>query len=293
MIIQGVEVGNIEENLTKINEIFRRINEVFSHDNIQNFECLPSKDEDRQMFRKEFFKLKSTIRAVFLQGFKWDNEYGAKVDLTEKTYRILTMRYKDLPSNRGNTSGGTPRPGYIVDVDLSTMEMDKIDAAYLESQFKIVTMQDIIDVEKDAKKMLAIHEIRNSLGVLSEIQQRYAQKILDDILTGTLELVEDKSFMQYIQEYQERAIRAGVHKFAQNVGINEEELFSLYVQTGHNEVDQLRLERLEESADPAKLKEFYGCSVFKARVKLHQDLKAYIEERKADKDIAEEEQTNG
>ena len=277
----GVEVGNIEENIKTLNETYGKIVDIFSHDKITNFEHLPSSDEDRNMFRKEFFILKSTLRAAILQGLKWNNEYGAKLDFDERTYRILTMRYKDLPSNRGS-GGATPKPGYVIDTDLSTMEMDKIDAAYLEAQFKIVTMKDIVNIEKDAKKMAAIHEIETNLGVLSEIQQRYAHQILDDIKSGVLEVVEGKTFLQYIQEYQDKTIRANIHDFAENIGLNEDELYSIYVSTGKNGVDALRLDRLEQTADPDKLKSHYGMSVFKARVKLHQDVKDYIEGRAAD-----------
>ena len=277
----GVEVGNIDENIDTLNKTYDRICEIFAHDKIENFECLPKSDEDRQMFRKEFYLLKSTLRAAILQGFKWNNEYGLKVDFTEKTYRILTMRYKDLPSNRGG-GGSTSKPGYVLDTDLSTMEMDKIDAAYLEAQFKIVTMKDIVNVEKDAKKMAAIHEIETNLGVLSEIQQKYACKILEDIKRGILGVVEGKTFLQYIQEYQEKAIRSNIHKFAENVGVDEDEMFALYVSTGKHAVDVLWLERLEATAIPERLKAYYNASVFKARIKLHQDLKDYIEDRKAD-----------
>lgn len=278
----NVEVGDIEENIDTINATYKSICEIFAHDKIQNFDRLPKKDEDRQMFRKKFYILKSTLRAAILQGFKWTNEYGAKVKpLDERTYHILGVRYKDLPSNRGG-GGASAKPGYVLNTDLSTMEMDKIDAAYLEAQFKIVTMKDIINVEKDAKKVQAIHEIEANLGILSEIQQKYAHQILDDIKSGTLELVDGKTFLQYIQEYQEKAIRSSIHSFAENIGLDEDLMFELYTATGSHEVDELKLEQLEATADNDKLKAYYQVSVFKAKIKLHQELKEYIESRKAD-----------
>lgn len=281
----GVEVGNIDENIDTLNKTFARICEIFSHDKIKNFECLPKADEDRQKFRKEFFLLKSTLRAAILQGLKWTNDYGAKLSFDEKTYHILTMRYKDLPSNRGG-GGSTAKPGYVLNTSLSTMEMDKIDAAYLETQFKIVTMKDIVDVEKDEKKVAAIHEIEANLGILSEIQQKYARQVLENIKIGILDIVEGKTFLQYIQEYQEKTIRESIHKFATNVGIDETGMFDLYIATGNHDVDILWLERIEATASPETLKAYYNVSLFKARIKLHQDLKDFIEGRKAD--IAEE-----
>ena len=55
-------------------------------------------------------------------------------------YRILNKRYQDLPSNGGG-GGGKKKPGYNIPTNLSTIEMDKIDADYLEAQFKIVTLR--------------------------------------------------------------------------------------------------------------------------------------------------------
>lgn len=60
------------------------------------------------------------------------------------------------------------------------------------------------------------------------------------------------------------------------------EMFSLYVATRKCEVDVLRLDRLEATANKEKLKAYYNVPIFKAHVKLHQDLKEYIEGRKAD-----------
>ena len=160
--------------------------------------------------------------------------------------------------------------------------MDKIDAAYLESQFKIVTMKDIVNIEKDAKKMAAIHEIETNLGILSEIQQKYARKILEDIKKGILEIVDGKTFLQYIQEYQEKVIRTNIHEFAEDFSIDEEELFNLYVSTGKQAVDVLWLDRLEDTADSDRLQAYYNTSVFQARIKFHKDIKDYIETRRAD-----------
>lgn len=281
----GVEAGDIYNNIDLLNETYKHICEIFSHDKIKNFEHLPKSDEDRQKFRKEFFILKKTVRAALLQGFKWNNEYGKKVNFDEKTYRVLTMRYNDLPSNKGG-GGSVAKPGYVLDTDLSTMEMSKIDAAYLEAQFKIITMKDIISIEQNARKIAAIQEIEANLGTLSEIQQKYAHQVLEDIKNGALDLSEKKTFMEYIREYQEKAIRANIHLFAEKFGLDEEMMVSLYTSTAKNAVDDIQLGNLEDAADEEKLKDIYGVSVFKARALLHQDLKRYIEERKAE--IAEE-----
>lgn len=277
----NVEVGSLEENVDNLNKIYKKIETIFNNDKIKNFERLPKSDADRQMFRKEFFRLKSTLRASILQGFKWNNEYGKKVLFDKKTYRILSMRYSDLPSNKGG-GGAVAKPGYVLDTDLSSMEMDKIDAAYLEAQFKIVTMKDILNISRDTKKLKAIQEIEDNLGILSEIQQKYAHQVLDDIKKGVLEVVDGKTFLQYIREYQEKSILEKITEFSGNIGIDSKLMYSLYIDTGNHEVDPLRLDQLEKSVDTDKLIAYYRVSLFKARTRLHQDLKGYIEGRRAD-----------
>jgi type I restriction enzyme R subunit len=279
----GVEVSSLAENIVAINNSFDNISAIFAADRISNFEHLPASDESRQKFRKEFYCMKSTLRASILQGFKWTNEYGKQLDFDENIYHVLYMRYKDLPSNRGGT-GGNPHAGYILPTQLSTMEMDKIDSDYLEEQFKIVTMADIEAVEENiSKKQKAIDEINKNLGLLSAIQQKYARQILKDITNGVLEPTEGKTFRKYIQEYSNRAVMASVKEFAGAVGLDSEELYDLYQNTGARGVDTLKLERLEDNVNEAAMSKHYACSTFKAHIKLHKELMSYIAGRKAEK----------
>ena len=124
-------------------------------------------------------------------------------------------------------------------------------------------------------------------AILSEIQQKYAHQILEDIKNGVLEVVEGKTFLQYIQEYQEKAVRLSVCRFAETFGVDEEDMYTLYTITGKREVDKLALDKLEGTADPQKLTAYYKVSLFKSRIKFHQDLKTFIENRMAD--LSEEE----
>ena len=86
----------IDENIKTLNRTFQNISDIFASDRIENFEQLPRSDANRQKFRKEFYSLKSTLRAAMLQGLKWNNEFGAPLNFEERTYRILTKRYKNL-----------------------------------------------------------------------------------------------------------------------------------------------------------------------------------------------------
>ena len=279
---EGVEVKDIQTNLALMNKTYSEIEKIFVANKIKNFECLPSSMEDRGMFRKKFTVLKRTLRAVMLQGFRWDNAYAKMLIFDKKTYEKLYMRYKDTLTTGGG-GGGVSKPGYVVNNNLSTMEMDKIDVDYLEKWFKIVTMKDIVEQEKREKQMDALYELESNLGLLSELQQQYARKIIDDIRKGKFEPEAGKTFREYISEYQEKTIRANIHTISENTGLNEEDLFKLYVDTGNGYVDELRMKNLENTVDDNKLLEYYpNTSLLKAKIMLHAELKDYIENRKAD-----------
>lgn len=159
----NVQVDDIDENIKTLNRTFQNISDIFASDRIENFEQLPRSDANRQKFRKEFYSLKSTLRAAMLQGLKWNNEFGAPLNFEERTYRILTKRYQDLLSNGGG-GGGKKKPGFDMQTNLSTIEMDKIDAEYLEAQFKIVTLKDVNAQEEQLiRQAKAIEELRKIL----------------------------------------------------------------------------------------------------------------------------------
>ncbi len=281
----NVQVDDIDENIKTLNQTYKNICDIFATDHIDHFEQLPRSDENRQKFRREFYRLKSTLRTAMLQGLKWDNEFGASLDFDERTYRILTRRYQDLPSNGGGRAG-KKRPGFDMPTNLSTIEMDKIDAEYLEAQFKIVTLRDISTQEDQLyRQAKAIEEIKKNLGILPARKQKYARQILEDVKSGMLIVEEGKTFMTYIQEYADRVIRKAVDVFVANFGIDADIFYDLYVHTIGGKVDAIKLEGIEKSADINKVKEYFDAkNVLSARGKLHAELKRFIEEQKAESD---------
>lgn len=279
-----VQVADLDVNIVALNNIFKRISDIFAVDHIDNFDQLPKSDENRQKFRKEFYKLKSTLRTAMLQGLKWDNDFGKQLSMDERTYRILKKRYEDLPSNGGGKGGGKRKPGYAMPTNLSTIEMDKIDADYLESQFKIVTFKDISEQEEQlVRQAKAIEEIKKNIGTLPAIKQKYAIQVLDDIKSGLLIVEEGKSFLMYIQEYSYRNVKRAIEQFSAIFNIDSESFFDLYVSTTNGKVDTLKLEAIEKTADLEKAKLFFNTTnTLSVKGKLHNMLKSYIEEQKAE-----------
>ena len=275
----GVEVDDINGNIRTLNKTFTEIKDIFERAGIVNFDRLPKDESNRQMFRKLFLKLRSTLRAAKLQGLKWTNEYGRKLEFGEIEYNILEARFDDLRTPRGGGNGSSQLP-FSMDTDLSTMEIEKVDFDYLNAQFRIVTMSDITGMDETVEN--AIREIEAKIGLLTDIPQRYARKILEDVKNGVFVPDSDKTLMQYICEYQERTIRKSIHDFSEKFGIDEDELYSIYVKPDGDVANSLKLTKLEAGADDAKLIDHYGIRLFSARVQFHKDIVAFITERKAD-----------
>ena len=126
-------------------------------------------------------------------------------------------------------------------------------------------------------------KIEINLGMLSELQQKYAHKIIEDIKNGTFELVQGRTFLQYIQEYQIKTRKQNIDAFSNMVGIHADDLLSLYTDTKKDSIDELRLENIENEADIEKVKAYYNVSAFAARMKLRKELKEYITTKQADK----------
>ncbi len=279
----GVQVEDLEKNIQKMNKIFNNIVDIFKQEQIPEFQWLPRSLELRDKFRKEFSKLKSIMRGAMLQGLKWNNEYGKELNFDEKTYRILTMRFNDLANGRRGGKFGI-KPGYDVKTDPSTMEMEKIDADYLESQFKIATLQDITD-EEDYRKTQrdAIEEIRKNLGTMSETDQKYARRVLNDIENEVLFVKPGHTFMEYIQEYKEREIHSAIEQEADKFGLNVPLFIKVYMSRSTG-IDQIELQKLEDTAIMERAESYYNCSRFNAIKKMHAELVSYISEKKAEVD---------
>ncbi|MFR8219911.1 MAG: hypothetical protein ACLU9T_02055 [Blautia faecis] len=103
------------------------------------------------------------------------------------------MRYNDLPSNQGGGGKRTQKPGFNLNTNISTMEMEKLMQNTWRHNLGIITMEDVEDSDDyDELKSAAIKEIKKNLGMLTEIQQRYAKIVLSDIENGILIVKKEK-----------------------------------------------------------------------------------------------------
>ena len=283
----GVVVASIEENIDAMNTIYAEIDRIFKAAKVQDFMCLPRDDASCQKFKKEFSQMKIRLSSAKLQGFAWNNSYGAKLNFDEKTYKILEMRYQDL-THRGGSGGGVPGTGYNLPTILSEMAMDKIDSDYLESHFKIVVP--IISGSDEDEKEKAIETFKKELASLPGIQQVYALKIIDDIKNGVLVVDHSKTLLEYINEYMEKDTSNKIQEMADAFGLDFDE-FKNIVTTSKNEMElneHDRFNTLLKTVDTDKANKYFldkeGVDLqgLKLKSRVNRELKEFILGKKED-----------
>ena len=276
----GVMEQELMANLHLLNALYENIAALFEHEGIERFCRLPEDPAAQQKFRKDFTKMRSTLRASFLQGFQWSGAYAGSLVFDEMTYHILRERFRELPST--GTHSQTPRAGYQLETNLTSVLGEQIDSDYLESRFKILTISDIEARDQEANKAAVMKDIEANLGILPARLQPYARQVLDDIQSGTLCAEPGKRFRTYITEYREHAISHAVHEEAAKYGIDEAKLLDVYRTTGTQGINQIALKEVENTADITKIMQIYGCSRFAAKSKLHAALTNYISAQRAE-----------
>lgn len=276
----GVMEQELMANLHLLNALYKDIAALFEHDGIERFCRLPKDSAAQQKFRKDFTKMRSTLRAAFLQGFQWSGAYAGSLIFDEMTYHILRERFRELPST--GTHSQPPRAGYQLETNLTSVLGEQIDSDYLESRFKILTISDIEARDQEANKAAVIKDIEANLGILPARLQPYARQVLDDIHAGALHAEPGKRFRTYITEYREHAISHAVHEEAAKYGIDEAKLLDVYRTTGTQGINQIALKEVENTADITKIMQIYGCSRFAAKSKLHAALTNYISAQRAE-----------
>lgn len=264
----GLFADKLETNLNSLNSKYMEIRDLFNASGVQNFERLPHSVEEKAMFAKLFQKLNDYLEAARIQGFKWskrdytfNHEDGSSSSITlalsETTYLILALRYKELfTPGDGTGQGGTDLP-YEIDTYLTEINTDRIDADYMQSRFeKYVRLLNSHAAEEEIYKALA--ELHKSFATLNRTEQRFANQILADIQSGALILGEDYDMRSYLNEYMEREKNDRIHRLSSALGLNEVSLRQLYDAhpTAANINEFGRLDNLISQVDRPKAKAF-------------------------------------
>lgn len=281
------KVADINENIKEINAIYSYIEMIFNRENIKDFCKCPNEKINKQDFKENFSKMKILMSSIRLQGFNWNNEYGKSLLFDKNTYETLLMRLQDcititpLPSQDLKGS----QTGYSLSIMIHEYEMEKITAEYLECRFKkiILVYNDSASEEKDIND--AIEEFKSQLGKLSEIDQMYANKIIDDILNGILIHTDDKTLFEYISEYKDLDITKKIEEESFLFGLDAK-LFKKIIDTKPKNDRELnnnnQFSELISNADINKTIEFFQkrdgtvLNKLKARGHLTTEIKRFI-----------------
>lgn len=276
---RGVQEKELKENIQTLNALYKVISNIFKYEGIENFVTIPASDEAKQKFRKDFTEMKAVMRGAMLQGLDWNNAYAKDLDFDEVTYRTLTTRFQDLPSTHKHKRPVNGKMGLGLDISITSAVGQQIDAQYLESRFRILTISDVEKAGLQHTKADIIKDIKDHIGVLPMRFQKYGLQILNDIKNDDLKPEPGKMFMTYIAEYRDDAIKQAVSKEADKFKLDTDALLKLYQGTNQNDIDQIKLQQIEDSADIKEIMKQYNCSRFQAKKKLHNELSTFLKNR--------------
>ena len=131
---------------------------------------------------------------------------------------------------------------------------------------------------------MLLEELHKSFATLTQEEQKYANIFLHDVQSGDAHLSNDRTFKEYVIEYQQNAKDDQIHKLSLALGLDEDKLRKLMnchiTESNINEFG--RLDDLTKSIDKKKAKVFIesltGKKVnpFKANIKTNQLLRNFI-----------------
>lgn len=206
----GLFVQHLDEHLKAINECFATVTALFTDPETTqpDFSELPSAEADRGEFAKTFNRMYQELQAAQVQGFTWDKETyyfdslpePIVVALTEDVFTTLLTRYKELSKDGGDPTDTTDDAPFDIDVHITHIDTDRIDAEYLNGKFEkyLKALQD--GVAEDVLDDL-LEQLHDSFARLSQDDQRYANRWLHDLQAGDVALQPGKTVHDYINEY--------------------------------------------------------------------------------------------
>ena len=309
-------VPKLYENISQMNYYYKQLEDLFESEEIENFTTLPKDNESKRKFVKLYNEFNKYLCAARIQGYIpkdlnevniiskkeeiLDNEdlsTNEKEELSQEIYEdnmilnspitqssldALLQRYKDA-SKETNVNGNIEIP---YDIDGSLIEIDdgKIDDDYINSKFtkylKILKQDNCSQEEIE----LALNNLHKSFASLPQDKQKYANMLIHDIESGDLIIDDNKSFMDYVTQYESNAENDQIKKLSVAFGIDENKLRNLMKLsiTAHNlneygRFDELlktiNIEQARESLQKIYNKEI---AIWEANIKVADILRKFI-----------------
>ena len=280
-------VDKLPKNLEGINTTYKEIKELFSSEGIKDFEKVPDDNAVSAKFVSLFNDFNVYLDAAKVQGFIWDKEVYIynnpateehkeyHVYVTKREYDALLQRYKELSPGNGGDGGEESIPydlkSYIIEID-----SEKIDSDYMNSRFRKYLKELNKGTSPEAVEK-ALSELHQSFASLSQEDQKYANIFLHDVQSGEIDVQEDKTLRDYINEYKYNAKNDQTHKFAETFGLDECKLRAM-MELNLNELNINefgRLDDLKKSVDKQKARAYFesaeGAKVLPHKVNIRMD----------------------
>lgn len=281
-------VDKLPKNLEGINTTYKEIKELFTSEGIQDFEKVPDDNAVSAKFVSLFNDFNDYLDAAKVQGFKWDKEIYRydnpeteehkeyHVYVTKREYDALLQRYKELSDGNPDTTHTNDDIPYDLKSYIVEIDSEKIDSDYMNSRFR----KYLKELNKGSSPEVvekALSELHQSFASLSQENQKYANIFLHDVQSGEIDVQEDKTLRDYINEYKYNAKNDQTHKFAEVFGLDEDKLRSM-MELNLNELNINefgRLDDLKKSVDKQKARAYFesveGTKVLPHKVNIRVD----------------------
>ena len=280
-------VDKLPKNLEGINTTYKEIKELFTSEGIKDFEKVPDDNAVSAKFVSLFNDFNVYLDAAKVQGFIWDKEVYIynnpateehkeyHVYVTKREYDALLQRYKELSPGNGGDGGEEIIPydlkSYIIEID-----SEKIDSDYMNSRFRKYLKELNKGTSPEAVEK-ALSELHQSFASLSQEDQKYANIFLHDVQSGEIDVQEDKTLRDYINEYKYNAKNDQTHKFAETFGLDEGKLRAMMeINLNELNINEFgRLDDLKKSVDKQKARAYFesveGAKVLPYKVNIRMD----------------------
>lgn len=281
-------VDKLPKNLDGINTTYKEIKELFTSEGIKDFEKVPDDNAVSAKFVSLFNNFNEYLDAAKVQGFKWDKEIYIYDDpeteehkeyhvyVSKHEYDALLQRYKELSGGDPDTKHTDDDIPYDLKSYIIEIDSEKIDSDYMNSRFK----KYLKELNKGSSPEVvekALSELHQSFASLSQEDQKYANIFLHDVQSGEINVQEDKTLRDYINEYKYNAKNDQTHKFAEVFGLDENKLRAM-MELNLNELNINefgRLDDLKKSVDKQKARAYFesveGTKVLPHKVNIRVD----------------------
>lgn len=258
-------VDKLGQNIEGMNQMFAEMNALFANEGIDNFSRLPQENDRKARFAQLFRRYNHYLEAARLQGFRWDTATytvdGRAYELhhNEHSYNALVQRYKELFTSRGEEAHHEGDLPYEVDPYLVEINTEQIDTDYMNRNFeRYVRALHQEGVSKQELDRL-LNELSTSFASLPQAEQRFAEVLLHEIQTNSIELEPNKNCRDYITDYMQQNQEAAVNELVENLGIDRDILQEIInrhpTQRDLNQFGQF--DRLTNSVDLGRARDYF------------------------------------